>query len=93
MWVISSPATVMLPREGHVETAEKIQQRGFAGAAGAHEGDELAFVHVEIQALQDVDFFAAAAVGFVETADLNQAACRFLCRPLEPFRSLLFPTS
>src|SRR5580704_13486478 len=38
----------------HVQAAQKIQERGFAGATGTHEGDELAFVDVEIQALQDV---------------------------------------
>src|SRR6266446_1080822 len=58
---------------GDVKPAEQIEQGGLAGAAGAHEGDEIAFVDVEIEALQDLDFFAAAAVGFVQTADLNQA--------------------
>src|SRR5260370_5235373 len=57
---------------GDVEAAEQIEQGGLAGAAGAHEGDEIAFVDVEIEALQDLDFFAAAAIGFVQTADLDE---------------------
>ncbi len=58
---------------GDVEAAEKVEQSGFSGAAGAHEGDEVTLVDVKIEALQDLDFFAAAAVGFVQTADLDQA--------------------
>ena len=60
---------------GHVQAAEEIEQRSLAGAAGAHEGDELALVHVEIQTLQNMNYFAAAAVGLIEPADLNQTAC------------------
>jgi hypothetical protein len=30
---------------------------------------------VQIQALQDVNLFAAATIGFVEAANLNEAAC------------------
>ena len=59
----------------HVQAAQKIQERGLAGAARAHEGHELAFIHVEIQTLQDVDHFSAAAVGFIKAANLNQTAC------------------
>src|SRR5712691_8699603 len=36
---------------GHVEAAEKIEQRGLAGAAGAHESHKVTLVDVEIQAL------------------------------------------
>ena len=50
-------------------------QRGLAGTAGAHEGDEFARLHVEVETLQDVDFFARAPVRFVEVANLNQALC------------------
>src|SRR3984885_9994643 len=58
----------------HVQAAQKIQEGSLAGAARAHEGDELALVHVQIQTLQNVDHFAAAAVGFVEPANLNQTS-------------------
>jgi len=57
---------------GDVEAAKQIEQRGLAGAAGAHEANEIAFIDVEIKALQDLDFFATAAIGFVQSADLNQ---------------------
>ena len=45
----------------NIEAAEEIQQRGLAGAAGAHERDEFAGLDIEIEALQDVDLFARAA--------------------------------
>ncbi len=57
---------------GDVQAAEKIQQRGLAGTAGTHEGHEFALGHVQIQALEDVDLFAAAAIGFVEVANLDE---------------------
>jgi hypothetical protein len=56
---------------GDIETAEQIQQRSLAGAAGAHKTDEIAFIDVQIQALQDLDFLAAPAIRFVQAADLN----------------------
>jgi hypothetical protein len=58
---------------GNVETAEKIQQSGFARAAGTHERDEFTCGHIEIEALKNVDFFTAAAIGFVEIANLDEA--------------------
>src|SRR5258707_10240883 len=33
---------------GDVKAAEKVEQSGFSGAAGAHEGDEVTLVHVKI---------------------------------------------
>src|SRR5258708_17005120 len=60
-------------RGGYVQAAEKIEQRGLAGAAGAHEGDEVTLVGVQIQALENLDFFAAAAVSLVQTANLDEA--------------------
>src|SRR5258706_73795 len=58
---------------GDVEAAEQIQQRRLTGAAGAHKADEIAFIYVEIQALQNLNFLAAAAIRLVQAADLNQA--------------------
>ena len=56
---------------GKVESAEKIEQRGLARAARTHEGDEFAFVHVQIEGLQDVDCLARAGVVLVHAADLD----------------------
>jgi hypothetical protein len=70
-WVVAVDGNA--PGGGHVEAAEKIEQSGLPGAAGAHEGNEVALVHVEIQALEDLDLLAAAAVGFVQTAHLDKA--------------------
>ena len=58
---------------GNIEAAEEVEQGGLAGAAGAHEGYEIAFVDVEVEALQYLNFFAAAAVGLVQTANLDEA--------------------
>src|SRR2546430_708277 len=38
-------------RRRDVEAAEKIQQSGFSGAAGTHEGHKVALVHVKVQTL------------------------------------------
>ena len=67
-----------------IEAAQQIEQGGLARAAGPHEGHEIAFVDVEIQALQHLDLFAAAAVGLVQTANLDEAVWFCHCRPLGP---------
>jgi len=71
MCVISSPSTVMLPAEG-TSRPQEVEQRRLAGAAGAHEGDEITLVHVKIQSLQHLNLLAAAAVGLVQTANLDE---------------------
>src|SRR5260370_26777246 len=58
---------------GNIETAKQIEQRGFAGAAGAYERDKVALVHVEIQSLQHLNLLTAAAVGLVQTANADEA--------------------
>ncbi len=58
---------------GDVEAAEQVEQSGLAGSAGAHEGDEIALVHVEVQALQHLNFLTAAAIGLVQAAHLDEA--------------------
>ena len=57
---------------GHVQSTEKIEKSALAGTAGAHERDEFAGLHIEIEPLQDVNLFPAAAIGFVEVADLDE---------------------
>src|SRR5262249_13199828 len=57
----------------YIQAAQEIQQRGLAGAAGAHEGHEIAFINVEIKALKDLNFFATATVRLVQAADLDEA--------------------
>ena len=60
-------------RGRHVEAAEQIEQRGLSRAARAHESHEVALVDVEIQALQDVNLFATAAVGLIQSAHADEA--------------------
>src|SRR5689334_14992354 len=57
----------------HIESAQQVQQRGLARAAGAHERHELALLDVEVESLQDIDLFAAAAVLLVQPAHLDEA--------------------
>jgi len=57
---------------GDVKAAEKIEQSGFSRAARSHEGDKFAFVHIKMQSLQDVYGLTAPAIGFAETAYLDQ---------------------
>src|SRR5713226_8764514 len=58
---------------GNVKSAEQIEQCGLAGAAGAHESHKVTLVHVKIQALQHLNFLAAAAVGLVQSANFDEA--------------------
>ena len=57
---------------GDVEAAEEIEQGGFSGAARPHESHEVALIHVQIEALQDLNLLATPPVGLVEAADLDQ---------------------
>ncbi len=56
-----------------IEPSQQVEERGLARAAGTHEGDELAFVDVQVQALKDVDLLAAALVLLVQVAHSDQA--------------------
>jgi len=40
---------------GQVNAAESIEQGGFAGAGGTHDGDKLAGVNVEVDTVEDFD--------------------------------------
>ena len=68
----------LVARHGHgagrrdVQPAQEVQQRRLARAARAHERDELAGVHVQVQALEDVDLLAAAPVALVEAAHADE---------------------
>src|SRR5262249_51868463 len=57
----------------YVEPAEQVEQCWFARTAGAHKSHEVALVYIEVQPLEDLNFLAAAAVGLVQAANLNQA--------------------
>ena len=54
---------------GRVEAGEQAEQRGFAGAGGAHDGDELAAWDGEVEAFEDVDGARAVADGFAQAFD------------------------
>jgi hypothetical protein len=58
---------------GDIEPTEQIEQSRLAGAAGTHEGDEIALVYVKVQPLQDLNFLATTAVGFVQATHLDEA--------------------
>ena len=75
---------------GNIEAAQQIEQSGLARAARPHEGHKIALIDVKIQALQDVDVLVAAAVGFVQAANLNQAAhCSIAVHTYHDQRSLI----
>jgi hypothetical protein len=57
---------------GAIEHAENAEQRGFACAAGAHDGDEFAGGDVQGDAAEDEEFAAAGIVGFFEMVETNQ---------------------
>src|SRR5207244_9820687 len=57
----------------HIQAPEKVEQGGLAGAAGTHEGDEVALVDIQVKPLKHLDFLAAAAIGLVQAADADEA--------------------
>ena len=50
------------PLDGEIEPGEQVHQRGLAAAGGAHDRDELAAAHREVDAAQRVDGGVAGAV-------------------------------
>jgi hypothetical protein len=54
---------------GRVEARQQAQQRGLAGAGGAHDGDELAGVDLEIDAAQDIHAVAAGIDGLGDSLE------------------------
>src|SRR6185503_20893799 len=61
-------------RARHVEPAQQVQERRLARAARAHEGDELARAHVQVEPLEHVDLLAPAHVALVEPAHADERA-------------------
>ncbi len=51
---------------GGVKAGEQAEQRGFAGAGGAHDGDEFAARDGEVEAFEDVDGARAVADGLAQ---------------------------
>ena len=51
---------------GPVQAAQDVQERALAAAGGPDDGDELAFVHGQIHALEDVDPRRAHPVGLMD---------------------------
>ena len=57
-----------------VQAAQNIHERGFAAAAGAHDGDKLAPLDADVDAAQGMHLGFAQIVVLVHVVDLNQAA-------------------
>src|ERR1019366_2391076 len=55
-----------------IETAEDIHQRGFSRSARAHDGDKLAALDREVDALERLKGSVADAVGFGQAMQLDQ---------------------
>ena len=52
---------------GHDEAADRLQQRGLAGAVGTEQGEHLAALHLEVDVEEDLD----RSVGRVDVVDLE----------------------
>ena len=61
----------MRPRVGRVERADQVQQRRLARAARPHDADELARVHVQVDAAQRLDPGSSFAVGLLDGLQLD----------------------
>src|SRR5574337_168439 len=70
---------------GQIQPAQEVQQRGLAGPAGAHEANELARIHVQIQALEHMNLLAAPLILLIESPHPDQAA--LIPAPVDPDHS------
>ena len=66
---------VILAAPRGVEHPQNTQQSGFARAGGAHDGDELAFLNVHIDAAQDEILRRADGVPLLEVGEFDH--CNF----------------
>ena len=57
---------------GPVEAADQIQQRGLAGTGRAHQREEFALGHGEVERGEDMDVLGAAVEGFGDVADADE---------------------
>ena len=53
--VMSWPSKVMVPAHGRSQAGDRLEDRRLAGAVGAQQGDDLAFVDLHVDAEQDLD--------------------------------------
>src|SRR5439155_4396893 len=63
-----------VPAGRTVQAADQVQQGGFAGTRRAHEGQEFASPHVEVQTGQHVDCLGPTMKDFFNIIDTNQDA-------------------
>src|SRR5439155_20325023 len=66
------------PTRRTVQAADQIQQGGFAGTRGAHQGEKFAPPHVEVQTDQHVDFFGPTMKDLLDIIDADQDAVIFV---------------
>src|SRR5262245_22389444 len=62
------PADPDLALAGAVQAGNEIEQRRFARATGAHQAEILAFRHIEVEVIEDIDLLAAAREVLVNPA-------------------------
>ncbi len=53
---------------GAVETADEVEQGGLAGTGGTHEGNEVAALDLQVDAVQDLHLLRAALIGLDDVA-------------------------
>ena len=56
-----------------IQAADEIQERGLTRAGRAHERNELAAAHFEIEALQNVDGFVTATEPFLDRFNVDES--------------------
>ena len=57
---------------GAVQAADEIEQGGFAGAGGAHEGKKLPLIDHEVEAREDRNVLRSAMEGLGDVLDLDE---------------------
>src|SRR5690606_10710218 len=69
-------AEVVASGGGRIQAADDVHGGGFAGAAGAHDGDKFAVIDAEVDAVEGTDFGVAAAVDFVDVGHFDDRSIR-----------------
>jgi len=76
-----------LPAAGPVDPRDEVEERGLAATRGAHEGEEVARGHVEVELLQGRDGVVALLVRLGEPAALDQRRALRSCSCVSVVRS------
>ena len=66
-------STITCPGGGDIDAADEVQDGRLAGPRRSHEGQEIAFLDLEVDAFEDRDLEVVPVVDLLDVSELNQA--------------------